>query len=158
MRPRIATVAVGSTVVAALLAGGCVGDFGLKLDRWQPARTPPMYLEIAPKVGGGRLVCYFTQGSVSPPVARNRVISPGFHLRFRAELDVRRFDARRAFWDADAHVFDATPQSVTFILAAPIWAFELPCVIAPLLWLRSRRRSKDRSGFAVRTAPPSTDS
>ncbi len=71
MRPRIATVAVVSTVVAALLACGYVGDFGLKLDRWRPAPTPPLYWEIAPKVDGGRLVCYFTRGSVSPPVARN---------------------------------------------------------------------------------------
>ncbi len=81
------------------------------------------------------------------------MISPGFHLRFRAELDVWLFDARRACWDADAHVLDATPHAVTFILAAPIWAFELPCGIAPLLWLRLRRRSKDRSGFVVLPAP-----
>ena len=51
-------------------------------------------------------------------------------------------------WD-----FELQPNPKKFLIRIPLWAILLPCSIAPILWLRKKRRSSTR-GFPVEPAPP----
>ena len=149
MRSILHIAALTSSFLAVLLATGYAGKFGLALSRLSPTG----FWMVNPKASSGRVVCYVTIGSA---VARGSWVppsTPGFHLRFQGEFDPLRLDVRRAVWDYDAHTLGRSLGSTTYILAAPIWCFELPLLIAPLLWLRQRRRRRsDPTGFPVRTS------
>jgi hypothetical protein len=56
-------------------------------------------------------------------------------------------EPRSCLWEFDAHLQLAGPAGVFDIFAFPIWCVLLPCLIAPLIWLR-RLRIKPQ-GFAV---------
>ena len=49
--------------------------------------------------------------------------------------------------------FELQPNPKKFLIRIPLWAILLPCSIAPILWLRKKRRSSTR-GFPVEPAPP----
>ena len=142
--------AVVSAAVAVLLASGYVGFFGIDVLRWHPGGPQPLYFEADLALDDGRTRLLWTTATASPvaPWIKGPPAA-GWHLRWRGDFRLR-LDPRRALWDADVHTMYRTPTLRTFILAAPIWCFEWPWLICPLLWLWARRRRRPApTGFPV---------
>jgi hypothetical protein len=58
-------------------------------------------------------------------------------------------DLRRCLWEFDAHRLGIAGTRIS-ILACPIWCMALPFLIAPLVWLRKRRKRRpEPAGFSV---------
>jgi hypothetical protein len=63
---------------------------------------------------------------------------------------IRMPDAKRLLWEFDAQIGRSSGRGNTFIYVEfPVWVAAMPCLIAPILWLRRRMRTNDSRGFAV---------
>ena len=85
----------------------------------------------------GRVALYWIDNLI-PPTPPAQV---GWHAGSHIELMRRWPDAKRWLYGFDAHWI---VQGSLYIVAFPIWAPILPLTIAPLMWLRRRRRAKQQ--------------
>jgi hypothetical protein len=61
-------------------------------------------------------------------------------------------DLKRCFWEFDNHSLNSVLKNkgaTAYIIAFPIWCVLIPCLIAPILWLRKRRHSRTKIGFPI---------
>ena len=103
------------------------------------ARTsvPNIYVPSQASFGGGRIFIYIDQ---SDQISASRWV---------CSMNVGHEIVRP--WD-----FELQPNPKKFLIRVPLWSILLPCSIAPILWLRKKRRSSTR-GFPVEPAtPPAT--
>src|ERR1700722_10179974 len=148
-RPLLSVFSVISLVVLAMLALGCVSRYGVGLFHCAAAQSKA--LELSLQLQSGRVAFYWEAWSKPPST------SPiGIHI-YRRALRWRAPDYRRMIWEFDAHRVSAPgPGPWVFLVAFPIWCVALPCLIAPLGWMRTRQRPK-YLGFAVIVANDAGD-
>ena len=143
--------AVASLVVAAVLAGGFAASISATVSRMATTAGLLHGRGVTVRLEEGRCVAYIT--TLHPTaIASPR---PGWHAGWRVRPPRLRL-TMRAVWEFDAHTLAVGLPTSTFILAAPIWCLAAPCAIAPLLWLRARRRRRlvRPEGFAVAVVNP----
>jgi hypothetical protein len=75
------------------------------------------------------------------PAAKYITLQPGLHFYF--PMKAARPTTRKSLWD-----FQIINDPMATGLRFPVWCLMPPCTMAPMLWLRRRRRNLGR-GFAV---------
>ena len=138
-------VAVFSVAMLALLACGLVGRVGVDIQYIAGSGTQALYQEREVSLENGRLQCFSTSSSAIP-----RGFANGLHLRpFIQFWPIRLPDVRKMIFGFDAHSLPGMPKGQKlFLLSCPIWFAALPFLIAPVVWLRKRRRA-EAPRFAV---------
>ena len=142
----LTTLTIISIALLVILACGYAIDAGPVL-RHNSSGAPRDYFEIFAHMQRGRVVFWEQRGQtpIAPPFQ-------GWELTWRGSLfHVYLPDVKRSLWEFDDHWIGQSNAGY-HIFACPIWCLALPCVIAPVLWLRQRRRA-DAPGFPVHEQP-----
>ena len=128
--------ALGSALLALILICGFFGIFGVGIDYTSTAR-----LRIRSFALDRGRIRFRHDDAVN-----SHGLEPAHELfwMFRPEVP----ELRYSFWEFDARPDSNGPFGIFYIVAFPIWCVLLPCLIAPLIWLRRVRRTEPR-GFAV---------
>jgi hypothetical protein len=134
-----------SLLMAGILFCGYLGYFGPTIAFPRQAGAT-MQRSLSLELERGRIAFWLDQTHL-PTSGPARFTQPGVQVMWQARLD--RPDWKRCFWEFDAHRF-STARGTFFLFAFPIWCALVPCLIAPLMWLR-RRRPRTQVGFAVIT-------
>jgi hypothetical protein len=134
-----------SLAVCLIAVGGYFGTFGVYVDVWQPSYAIDVVGYSLKLDRGG--------------IEMSKSSEPPFYMGPRACPSSGLVDGQfgladfRSFSRFDFQHSQITKRGVTatsFAFTFPIWCILLPCLIAPVLWWRKRRRLQ-RVGFAVVT-------
>ena len=144
--------AILSLLVGFFLVWGCFGRFDLNVNgRASGGALAAVRLDTV-SLDRGRVCLYLYSGA---PVSASALA--GRHISVHARpFDIRPPDIKRILWEFDAHSLGPfTPGIQVYLLAFPIWCLSLPCLVAPFLWLRRRKRArKQPAGFPLDQATP----
>ena len=110
-------LAIVSGVIAVIAAGGYW--FMVSFAR---TSVPNVYVPSQASFGGGRVFIYIDQAD---QISASRWV---WGVEVGHEI-VRPWD------------FEFQPDPTKFLIRVPLWSILLPCSIAPILWLRKKRRS-----------------
>ena len=130
-------VAVFSVAMLALLACGLVGRVGLDIQYITGSGAQALHHQREVSLENGRLQCFSTSSSAIPR---------GFGNRTRVRPITRLWplqppEMSKTFFGFDAHpLLGMFPGSSMYLLSCPIWFAALPFLVAPMNWLRKRRR------------------
>lgn len=130
-------VAVFSVAMLALLACGLVGRVGLDIQYITGSGAQALYHQRELALENGRLQCFSTSSSAIPR---------GFGNRIRVRPITRLWplqppEMSKTLLGFDAHPLPGMfPGSSMYLLSCPIWFAALPFLVAPMNWLRKRRR------------------
>ena len=117
-------LAIVSVVIAVIAAGGYW--FMVSFAR---TSVPNISVPSQASFGGGRIFIYIDQADQISASRWVRGMEVGPEI-------VRPWD------------FELQPNPKKFLIRVPLWSIFLPASIAPILWLRKKRRSRTR-GFPV---------
>ena len=136
---KLTILAVVSLVALPVLLSGYFGTNVLSIlhvmgDRWN---TCDWQFAVGVERGRCALEWLDRRTSVQPGPGR-------FKIQPYIRLGLPKL--RTALWG-----FELIFQPDHFLVLVPIWCLALPCTIAPMLWLRRRRRRSSPRGFAVET-------
>ena len=152
---RLRTAAVVLSVAAALvLCWGYAGDGVVWAHRWLPRCLVPDYRALSVKVHEGRVEFqWYTTTATAWVGSMPELLPPGMHLHGHFDYHPR-IDLRTAIYGIEARPRVRTATDREYVVAAPIWCALVPCVIAPALWFRDRRRRRSAwsEGFTVAPA------
>jgi hypothetical protein len=137
--PLLTASAAISVVIALILCGGYFANFG---PGWMRiVRSPVAKMQfIEAQLYRGGFGCYFGEAA---PVMPGQVT--GLQWRFR----FAHLNTKRSLWQFEYYWLYG-PGVRQGNIMFPIWCLLLPCLIAPIRWLRKRRRSQPM-GFDVIT-------
>jgi hypothetical protein len=143
----LSIAAAMSLIFAAILSCGYISRMG-PLARFYGTPGPPALptIEYSPNLESGRVVFWRTTWPEPTAIQLRWIIE--WHARQKLP------DVKRPLWEFDAHKVSANTlgyYSSLYIFAFPIWCVLLPCLIAPIFWLRNRRIARDQIGFTVIT-------
>jgi hypothetical protein len=130
-RTLLSAIALLSLIALAVLALGSVAEFGPGYFHGDVRGPKPRVFQFDLELQSGRVAVYWFVWHSPYPTASSQILWK--QLQFRGP------DLRRSFWEFDAHSQNAYRGRWVFLLAFPIWCAAIPCLIAPLLWLRKRR-------------------
>ena len=153
-RLALPAVAFASIIAAGLFASGYGSRLRVFVVHGTATPTSVSGREVILGVEEGRGVAWLqTLGPTPPGSLKQRLVVAwtGWHAGWDARPSGH-VSFKRATWEFDAHPLTPGPPVSVYILAAPIWFIELPCLVAPLLWLRDRRRRQQAGspeGFSV---------
>lgn len=141
---RLTVVAILSLFVLGLVLAGNVGRFGPTFG-WSTGGGTPAFRGIGVFVEEGRFAVRLETFDKTYPF-----LPKGVGHLFRLDFNLRLPRIDRLLWSFDCHRLDAgfSPGLRMYLFACPLWCIELPCLIAPLLWWRRRRRAETQ-GFVV---------
>jgi len=140
-------VALISLLILAVLLCGYFSEFGPVIRYSALGGVHPHSVAVEPGVQAGRVAIYVLDFSGSPVRGYPAGLSfQGWHGGLRLP------ELHRCFWEFDCHTLGARNGSL-FLFAFPLWCAIAPFLVAPLLWLRRRRRPSDDRGFAVVVTP-----
>ncbi|HSZ54704.1 MAG TPA: hypothetical protein VK797_03535 [Tepidisphaeraceae bacterium] len=142
---RIQTVLLPlSLALLVLLLCGYVGRIGFVIRRKAPGGA---YHAVRVAADLGRVVCSFEKATAAPVTG----IPAGISARSLTDiLPPRAPDVRRSVWEFDAHQLTLVRGATVFLIGCPIWCVAAPCLIAPAIWLRRRRRDgEEQKGFPL---------
>jgi hypothetical protein len=153
IRHWLALFAVASVVMLIVLAWGYPSAVGLFVQYNSPASK--WCHEWSVVTEDGRVKAMWLGYSVaSGPSLQPRWYH---HWIYPTRGRLRAPSMKHSLWEFDAHTHKGGWMQMSFsIFACPIWCCALPCLVAPLLWLRKRRKNRDQGpGFAVVAATAS---
>jgi hypothetical protein len=140
-RPRnlLQASAVISLIIAVVLCCGYFTTFG---PGWvRIVRSPVTRMQfVEARLYRGGFGCYFGDAT---PVTPGQVTGLQWHFRFAHP------NTKRSLWQFEYYWLYG-PGVRQGNLMFPIWCVLLPCLIAPIIWLRKRRRPHP-AGFDVIT-------
>lgn len=130
-------LAVISLVMLVLLAFGLVGRVGVDIQYITGSGNQALHHQREVSLENGRLQCFSTSSSVIP-----RGFGNGTHVWPFARLwPPRPPEMSKTLFGFDDHALPGMfPGSSIYLLSCPIWFAALPFLIAPINWLRKRRR------------------
>lgn len=132
------TLALFSSLIAAVLIGGCFVRLGFDLYMSNDSRA----MLLGADVDGGRVRIDLWSNP-----------RPAIVWRLQLHFDKPKFrmaDAGRLLWEFAALRFPPGPGGDRFsVLEFPGWVIVLPCLIPPSMWLNRRHRRKIGRGFPV---------
>jgi len=130
-------VAVISLVILVLLACGLVGRVGVDIQYITGNGTQALHHQRELAVENGRLQCFSTSSSTIP-----RGFGNGIHFRPIIRLwPLQPPEMSKTLFGFDAHPMPGMPKGQhMYLLSCPIWFAALPFLVAPINWLRKRRR------------------
>ena len=143
-RPLLTAFALISLVALGVLALGYFAEFGPAYLHNVVGGPTPHARDIELQLQRGRVAIYWEIWS-NPPAGSAPAVT---HIYWRP-VRFRSPDLRRSFWEFDAHPLILAKGPWIFLVAFPIWCAALPCLIVPLLWLRSKRRITQFSAFPI---------
>ena len=140
-------LAAMSLAVGAILASGYVLDLGLLSYRHRLG-PPAAFARLMAYVDAGR-VSLFVDNWTPQSVARISPVPTGVHLKGSVRAGGRWRDLKSGVYECRANWNGGPYWRATVFF--PIWFAEVPCLIAPLLWLRRWRAQRGTAlpGFAV---------
>ena len=142
MRGRKLTIAAAVSLAAlAVLLCGYLLWAAFEISIWQLADENVTYARARIQMYRGTVYCGFDSITLKYSGKPTRP----FTVRITSR-SVQRTWLAPALWS-----WDAGSGKGYFYLTAPLWGLAVLCTIAPLLWLRRRRRNRAR-GFPVLTA------
>ena len=147
----LSIVALLSLFPAVLLLCGYFASIGpnIVIDRSKPIPDRTFCTFV---VEGGRFLLLY---QVRPQAARQHRTANAPTIFIFWTIKPTLPDFRRCIWEFDAHLLPPpkTGQwTFFFVFGFPIWCALLPCLIAPVLWIR-QRRLPILSGFDVIPRP-----
>lgn len=142
-RPLLSAFVMISLITLAVLVLGCFAEFGPAYLHNVVGGPKPRARDIELHLQRGRVAIYWEIWN-NPPAGS----APGGTHIYGRPVRFRSPDLRRSFWEFDAHPLIPAKGPWVFLLAFPIWCAALPCLIAPLMWLR-KRRTTQLSAFPV---------
>lgn len=130
-------VAVFSVAMLALLACGLLGQVGVDIQYVTGSGAQSLHHQREVALENGRLQCFSTSSSAIPRGFGNRT-----RVRPFARLwPLQPPEMNKTLFGFDAHPLPGMlPGSSMYLLSCPIWFAALPFFIAPINWLRKRRR------------------
>ncbi len=143
-RSLLSALALVSVISLGVLALGLAAEFGPAFLHNVTGGPKPYALDIELELQRGRVAFYWEHFD-NPPAG---LVPAGTHVFWRS-VRFRGPDLRRSIWEFDAHALTPLKGLWVFLVAFPIWCAALPCLIAPLLWLRKRRAPQPPSAFPV---------
>jgi hypothetical protein len=140
-RSLLSVFAVVSLVAIGILASGY---FTQAVPAFRYNRLAgPQYVTFADlNLGSGRIELWFIKAP------SNAAVPTGFQIFWPQRFQISGHDLLRSLWEFDTRSSLFTNGSRTFLFAFPIWCAAAPFLIAPIIWLRRRRRGRD-AGFPV---------
>jgi hypothetical protein len=142
-RYGLGMMAIVSVVIAAVVSAGYFGNFILQARRYDPC-----FELLEGGVSYGAIGC---ARHVSPNY--RDIGKTDFHFEYIAIPSFKYISGPRAMWEWKCSETKVGPASTLFLIEFPICCALLPCSIAPILWLRKRRRMHVK-GFPVEPATP----
>jgi hypothetical protein len=139
-RPLLTSLAVISLLALGVLALGTCAEFGPGYFHGDVGGPKPHPFQVDLELQRGRVAIYWLVWHSPYPTEHSHVVWKP--VQFSGP------DLRRSFWEFDAHSLNTMSGFWVFLFAFPIWCVALPCLIAPLLWLR-KRRTPPPSAFQV---------
>ncbi len=146
-RPRsylLSLLAAISLLPAAILTCGYFASAGPTVTDVQISPIAQVH-STSVELNAGRIRIWLAT-QTPPPLGS----TPGQTIGWSARPDSP--DLRRCFWEFDNHSLNSvikTRGATAYIIAFPIWCVLVPCLIAPLLWLRTRRQARAQVGFPI---------
>ncbi|HEX4055462.1 MAG TPA: hypothetical protein VHX86_14450 [Tepidisphaeraceae bacterium] len=137
-RPLLSAFALISLIALGVLALGCFAEFGPAYLHNIVGGPRPHALDVELQLQRGRVAIYWETWN-NPPA--RFFVPTGTHIYWHP-VRFRSPDLRRSFWEFDAHPLIPAKGLWVFLLAFPIWCAAIPCLIAPLMWLRKRRTTQ----------------
>jgi hypothetical protein len=139
-----------SLLALAVLATGYFAEFGPLVQYNVFSGPHPRQVSVDLQLQAGRVAFYWQNSNIAPTKGAIKKLNVRWRgLRFRSP------DLRRSFWEFDGHLLMSTKSAQLYIFAFPIWFLVVPCLIAPLLWLR-KRKGGPMGGFPIILTTPAS--